>query len=250
MRQRNIVYSAIVFMGLILVGYVYIYQIQPFPAFWNDALIDFTFPLGALLPAIAVTAVLLCYRKDDKPYAIWFFFAIGMWAWVFAETIYACLEVILGDTPPPGWADVFWLLGYGLIAFSLYKQYQLIAKEKIGVWIPITISIGVILLSPAMLFIFQIPLSNESLIAYLYPLVDFAICIVAFRLYILLGGGNLSRPWISLFVLGIADAIWAWQAAGGGTGVGVVSTTTYLAAYLILTIGFLQQYLLLRLGPE
>lgn len=250
MRQRTIVYSAIVFVGLILAGYVYIYQAQPFPLPSNDYIIYFAFPFGALFPAIAVTAVLLSYQKDDKPYEIWQFLAIGLWVWVFAETIFAYLEVVLDDTPPPGLAEVCWLLGYGLIAFSLYKQYQLITKEKIAAWKPIAISLGVILLSPLLLFIFEIPFSLKDFIAYLYPLVDFAICIAALRLYILFGGGRLSRPWVGLFVLGIADAISAWQTATNVEGGQVFSTTIYLAAYFILAIGFLRQYLLLHFGPE
>lgn len=253
MRQRQITYIAIIFAVAILAGYVYIYRNTPLSGDWNDILVSATDPFVTLLAAISVTAVLSCYRKDDKPYGVWLFFTVGMWFWVLAESAFAYLSFIAGDSPPPGVSDVLWFIGYGLLAVAMYCQYQLVAKAKIPLWRPVAISMGVILLTPLLLFIFNIPLSLKSFVDYLYPVVDFAICIVSFRLYVVFGGGKLSRPWMGLFLLGIADAIWAWLALSGGDladKFGVIGDTTYVAAYLILAIGFLRQYLLLHFGPE
>ena len=253
MQQRNLLYIAISAALVILAGYVYVYQVSPLATNWNDILIAATDPFVSLLAGISVTAVLLCYQRDDKPYVIWLFFTVGIWFWVFAETLYAYIEFSSGEVPPTGWSDLFWFIGYGLLAVAIYLQYQLVANTKIAFWKPIAISFGVILSTACVLFLLNIPLSMESFVGYLYPVVDFAICIVAFILYRAFGGGKLSRPWIGLFVMGVADAIWAWQAAGGGDQadiVSLVSDTTYVLSYLILAIGFLRQYLLLRLGPE
>lgn len=253
MRQQHITYISIIMAVAILAGYVYIYQATPLPGDWNDILVSAADPFVTLLAALSVTGVLLCYQKNDKPYLIWLYFTIGMWFWVFAEATFAYLSFILEDAPPPGVSDVLWFIGYGALAVALYYQYQLVVKEKIALWKPIVISLAVILFCPLLLLLLQIPIELQSFVDYLYPIVDFAICIVSFRLYIVFGGGKLSRPWMGLFLLGIADAIWAWLALSGGEPVdkyGIIGDAMYVAAYLILAIGFLRQYLLLRFGPE
>lgn len=253
MQQRSILYLAIVFALAILVGYTYVYQVGPLSENWNDVLVYAADPFVTLLAAVSVTAVLFCYRRDDKPYLIWLYFTISMWFWVFAEAAFAYLSFILGDAPPPGVSDLLWFLGYGTLVIALYYQYQLVAKEKIALWKPVAVSICVVLLTPLLLLLLNIPISLKSFVDYLYPVVDFAICIVSFRLYIVFGGGKLSRPWMGLFLLGIADSIWAWLALSGGDladQFSIIGDATYVAAYLILAIGFLRQYLLLRFGPE
>jgi hypothetical protein len=253
MQQRNILFLATIFALAVLAGYIYVYQVGPFSETWNNILIYAADPFVTLLAAISVTAVLLCYRKKDKPYLIWLYFTIGLWFWVFAEATFGYLSFVLEDSPPPGISDVLWFIGYGALAVALYYQYQLVVKEKIALWKPIAISIAVILFCPLLLLLINIPIELKSFVDYLYPIVDFAICIVSFRLYIVFGGGKLSRPWMGLFVLGIADAIWAWLALSGGDladQYGIIGDSIYVAAYLILALGFLRQYLLLRFGPE
>jgi hypothetical protein len=253
MRQRNLLYFATLIALAILAGYIYIYQAAPFSEDWNNILLYAADPFVTLLAAISVNAVLLYYQKDDKPYPVWWFFTVGMWIWFVAETIYAVLSFISGDVPPSGWADVFWFIGYGLISVALYYQYQLLRKTKNG-WLKlILIWVGLILLTPLILILFRSEFSTENFLDYLYPIVDFAICIVSFRLYMVFGGGKLSRPWMGLFVLGISDAIWAWLVASGAyqnDSLSILTDASYVAAYLILALGFFRQYLLLRFGPE
>jgi hypothetical protein len=245
-------------MVAILAGYVFVYQVGPFSEDTNSFVLNLADPFAALLAAISLTAVLLHYRKEDKPYPIWLYFAIGMWAWVLAESIWSFIDFTSGEVPPVGIPDVFWLIGYALLSIALYKQYQLISHTKIAWWKVVAVWAGIMLVVLVGLFLAHIEFTLENFMNYLYPAIDFALCIAALRLFMAFGGGKLSRPWIGLFVMGISDFIWAWLNATGqyqassdaGTWLSVFTDTTYVAAYLMLAIGFLMQYLLLRFGPE
>lgn len=249
MHQRNITYIAIVVAVAFLLGYIYIYQYSPFSEDINSILLYLADPIASLLAAVSLTAVWLCYQRDDKPYAVWVFFTLGGWFWFIAETIYSVLSYQLNDYPPLGWADISWFVGYALVSLALYHQYQILQKTKNAVWVLVGTWVGLLLLTPLILLVLQSEFTIENLVAYLYPVVDFAICLVSLRLYMVFGGGKLSRPWIGLFVLGISDAIWAWQYAAGADS-NIYADASYVAAYLILALGFFRQYLLLRFGPE
>ncbi len=258
MRRRGILSLSVVFMVAILAGYVFVYQTSPFPEEWNSFLINLADPFTALLGAIAVTAVLLSYGKEDKPYSVWLYFTIGMWAWVLAESVWSFIDFTTGVVPAIGLPDVFWFIGYGVLALALRSQYQLVYQTKISWWKLAAIWAGLLLADWVILWIVGSPFTTENFVNYFYPLIDFALCVASIRLFMTFGGGKLSRPWIGLFALGISDAVYAWLNATGqyqassdaGTWLSIFTDTTYVAAYLILAIGFLMQYLLLRLGPE
>ncbi len=255
--RRIIVSISIAFMVAILAGYVFVYQNSPFSDDLNKFLLDLADPFAALLAAISVTAVLFYYRKEDKPYPVWLYFILGMWAWVLAESIWSWIDFTSGQSPNIGLPDVFWLIGYGFLTIALRSQYQLVYRTKIAWWKVIAVWAGIVLAVLAV-FLARVEFTLENFVNYLYPAIDFALCIVSFRLFMAFGGGKLSRPWLGLFVMGVSDFIWAWLQATGqykassdaGTWLSVFTDTTYVAAYLILAIGFLMQYLLLRFGPE
>lgn len=256
MSQRNITYLAIAFAIAFVAGYIYIYQFSPFSEEWNNILIYLADPISSLLAAVGVTAVLMCYNRSDKPFAVWWFFALGAWFWVAAESYYSYMSFVMGDAPSVGPADWLWFIGYGLISLAMYYQYQLIQKISHGILKLIGIWVLLILLTTLLVLVI-VPRGDvvgfvefDNVIAYLYPVLDFAICLVSFRLYIVFGGGKLSRPWIGLLVLGISDALWAALVAYRPDQSSIISDASYVAAYLILAIGFLRQFLLMRLGPE
>ena len=256
--RHNVIYLSIVLMVAILAGYVFVYQSGPFSEDWNNFLIIISAPFSATLAAVGLTAVLRYYTKKDKPYPVWLYFTIGMWVWVLAESIWAYLYLSSLEVPAFGLADVLWFVGYGMITTVLHSQYQLVYQTKISWWKVAAIWVGMLLLALAVLALFQSEFTFENFIAYLYPVIDFTLCILSLRLFVTFGAGKLSRAWIGLFVLGISDATWAWLDVTGqyqassdaGTWLSVFADTTYFAAYLILAIGFLMQYLLLRFGPE
>jgi hypothetical protein len=250
MTQRNITYLSFVVAAVFLAGYIYVYQFEPFSEGWNNILVYLADPISSLLAAIGVTAVLTCYTRNDKPYAVWCFFALGLWFWVAAESYYSYVSYVSGEAPSVGVADGVWFIGYGLVSLAMYYQYQVIQKVKNGILKLIGIWALLILLTPVLLLVIGMEVNTDNVVAYLYPVMDFAICLVSFRIYMVFGGGKLSRPWIGLLVLGISDALWAALVAYQPDQSSIISDASYVAAYLILAIGFLRQFLLMRLGPE
>lgn len=249
-NQRNITYLAIAFAVVFLAGYIWIYQFEPFSEEWNNILVYLADPISSLLAAIGVTAVLTCYTKSDKPYAVWWFFALGAWFWFAAESYYSYVSYISGEAPAIGPADGLWFIGYGLVSLAMYYQYQVIQKINHGILKLIGIWVLLILLTPVLVLVIGVEVNADNVVAYLYPVLDFAICLVSLRIYMVFGGGKLSRPWVGLLVLGISDALWAALVAYQPDQSSIISDASYVAAYLILAIGFLRQFLLMRLGPE
>ena len=80
MQRRTITYIALVLLVAILAGYVYIYQVGPFSDQLNTFLIAIADPFAALLAALAVTAVLFCYSREEKIYPVWLYLTVAMWA--------------------------------------------------------------------------------------------------------------------------------------------------------------------------
>jgi hypothetical protein len=258
MQRRIILYLSLVFMVAILAGYVFVYQTSPFLDEWNNFLLTWAAPFSAALAAVGSAVVLRYYSKKDKPYLVWLYFTIGMWVWVLAESVWSYLFFTTGEVPILGLSDALWFVGYGLLTAALHSQYQLVYQKKISWWKVAGVWVGMMALTPAILVLFQSEFTLENFVAYLYPVIDFVLCVASFRLFVTFGAGKLSRPWIGLFVLGISDSVYAWLEVTGqyqassdaGTWLSLLADTTYVAAYLILAIGFLIQYLLLRLGPE
>src|SRR5262245_35013071 len=120
--MRNKIISLSIVLALIIVaGYAFVYQNSPFSDEWNSFLVNAAAPFAAGLAAIALTAVLLCYNKKDRPYPVWLFFTIGMWVWVVAESIWGYLFFTTGDVPALGLADILWFAGYVTLTVALHS---------------------------------------------------------------------------------------------------------------------------------
>jgi hypothetical protein len=263
MRQRTILFLAFACLLALLAGYVYIYQTGPFSQEWNDSLLLAADPLGALLAALAVTAVLSCYRRADRTYVVWLCFTIAIWSWSLGEITYSALSLLNGELPRLSLADVFWFVGNGFFSIALRSQYQLVYQTRISWLRLIAIWVGMLAVAAAALllvgrFLTADQFTFDNFVEYLYAVVDFGMCLASIRLFMTFGAGKLARPWLALLVMGISDTMYALLTASGqyqvssdaGTWLSVFTDTSYLAAYLLFGFGFLAQYLLLRFGPE
>lgn len=125
-------------------------------------------------------------------------------------------------------------------------------------WVLGLLWLGVILLTALAIVLTGNIVNAPNMVEFCYAIADFALGLAAMRLLIAFGGGKLSRPWVGLLVLGISDGLYAWAYATGmyafsasqGSILSMLIDSIYVAAYLVLTVGFLSQWLLLRLGPD
>jgi len=256
-RRTLMKLSAYVIAAALLANYIYIYQTYPFEGSWNDIILSAITVLAAAFAAFIATLAFFHYDKDDQPRVIWKNLMIACWLWVVGEIIWGYYYVTLGEVPP-SIADVSWTLGFIYFTLALYYQHSLVTASKklyyrniaIGSWI-VTLLIPFVVIP-----ILSIAWSLRAYIDFWYPFADLAVGIAGMMLVFTFQGGTLMRPWIGLVVFAFADVLYAWAEQSGlyawstqnNNLLTLFIDSSYLAAYLILALGFLGHFLFLRYG--
>jgi hypothetical protein len=241
----------------LFISYIVFYQFAPLGAPYDNLVLNSITSFASLIVAGVSTAIFLHYVPGDHPRKIWKHIMIACWLWFAAEVIWQVYAFLLEEVPSPGFADLGWVLGFVFFTFALYYQYSAIKPAHvetvriyaIGTWI-------VILLIPLLLLTLWGAFTIEDYIDFYYPFADLAVGIAGLALVFIFRGGALMRPWIGLMVFGISDLLYAWAekthmyawSVENGNILSLVIDSSYLAAYLILAIGFLGHWMLLRRG--
>jgi hypothetical protein len=256
--SRNLVLAFILFAALSIGLYIYFYQFSELSDEQNDLILNLLALLAPLSSAIFATMIFLNFEPGDKPREVWKHLTIFIWLWTVGEFIWAGYLIFVGDVPLPSVGDGFWLAGFVFLTIALRKQYQAVTLKTVPLLQILAIWAGVFVLTYLVLLLVQAEASLGNYLEFWYAVADFAAGIAAIRIFLAFRGGRLSRPWIGLFVLGLSDSIYAWLIATGmyamssaeGNLVSLVADTTYMAAYLVLAIGFLATYLTLKHGLD
>lgn len=258
-RFSPLAITRIAAFGCILwvVLYAFIYYTYPFEGGWNDILLNAILSTSAMVPALTASVIYLIYQPDDAPRAIWLHLAIGCWLWFFAEVTWSILNYQLGEVPTPSFADVCWVLGFVFFTFAFYRQYRLVYPGQKSMVFYTAIAVWVIvLLLPLVALTTTGSLTLSAYIDYFYPPADFAVGIAGLALVFVFRGGMLTRSWVGLMVFGISDLLYAWAEQSGlyawsaenNSMLTLGIDVAYLAAYLILAIGFIGHWALLHYG--
>lgn len=173
--------------------------------------------------------------------------AAGLLLWVCAESIWAYIEIVIGEKAPfPSIADALWLAAYGGFGYHLFalskffgkgvKRYK-IAIVSIGMAIMCYYYVSNIISSSA-----SDPTATPTVIAIsiAYPVFDAILFIPAIVIVLNSGRGKLtSIPWIFIawIILGIADSMLGFVQLTGFQGGTTFVTMTYNAAYLAFAAG-------------
>lgn len=256
-RRTSLIYSLLVAL-ILLSGYIIVYQLSPFQPPWNDIFLNVTTAISAAFAAGIATLIFLHYETDDMPRVVWKYLMIGCWLWFAGEVFWAYFAITLGEVPV-GLADWSWVFGFVCFTFALYYQYSLITPIKKDFYRNTAIvSWMVVLLIPLAIAYFSNSLTLRTYIDFFYPAADLAVGIAGVLLIFSFQGGQLMRPWIGLVVFGITDFFFAWAEQAGlyswssenNNLLTLTIDASYLAAYLILALGFLGQWVLLRYGIQ
>jgi hypothetical protein len=154
-------------------------------------------------------------------------------------------------------ADAGWAVGYIFFAIAIFYQYALIlpAQQKRIRNVIYGVSAAVLVLPLLALSVMHI-FTLENYVNYFYPVTDLAIGISGLMLVYFFRGGMLTRPWVGMVVFGISDFFYAWAVQAGlyewsvqnGNLFTLFADSTYLFAYLFLTLGFVHQWVLINYG--
>jgi len=238
-------------------GYVFIYQVAPFEGSINDTVLNSLTALAALFAAIVSSVIFFHYQPEDHPRTVWLNLALGAWLWFLSEAIWGWINFISGESPPLSVADIGWVAGFIFFTIAIYHQYSLISpswKNRTrniiyGVW-------GFSLVAPLLVLSILHIYTFENYVNYFYPIADLGVGIAGLLLVYFFRGGMLMRPWLGMVVFGISDFLYAWAEQTGVYAWSVANNnlltlvidSSYLAAYLILGMGFFGHWILINYG--
>jgi hypothetical protein len=249
---------AYIFSTILLVGYIAIYQGLLFPEPWSTIILNVVTVLASGFAAVMATLVLKYYEKDEAPHKIWQNLMIACWLWFAGEVLWGLYILFFGEAPM-GIFDIAWVIGFVYFTLALYYQHSIVAPSKkvflrnvaIAAWI-------VVLLLPLPVVFFTKDATFQTYLDFFYPFADLAVGIAGLLLIFTFQGGAMMRPWIGLVVFGVTDFLYAWAeqsgvyawSVGEGNLLSLFIDTSYTAAYIILALGFLAHWSLLRYGIE
>lgn len=247
--------------ALVVLLYFVVYYFEPFPSLVNDWLLNIFTVFAAVFAAVAVGLVWRSYAPADKPYQVWRSFALGFVAWSAAEMVWSFYNLGNVEVPVPNVADGLWYLGYLFFTIGFIRQYRIAYQTKAWfewgsaalVWaVVLGLTIGTTLL------INEGQLSLPALVDISYPFADLALIVFALGLVWAFRGGAFARPWLSMVVFALSDGLYAWLVQTGayawsvdtGNPLSLAADGLYLAAYLVIGLGFFSQYHLLHNLPK
>lgn len=248
---------AILVSLLLLATYAFIYQLIPFPGKWNDILLSVINFLASLSTSIVAILVLRSFHAGDRPRQIWIHLVIGFACWSLSEIIWGIYYASGIEIPIPSSADLFWYAGYIFFTLALVAQYRVINRSITAagaLFAVIVIYLLVAINTLGLVAITSAPFTLVSIVNYSYPVLDLALGISALILLISLRGGIQALPWIGMFFFSVADVLYAFlvesglyaKASESGNVLSLVADTTYIAAYFVVTLGFLNYLLFMR----
>lgn len=249
---ESIMIGASLLAAGILAAYAYVYRNAPLPGNGNDLVTSGLTIFAAVFAAINATLVYRSYRSEDVPRIIWQNFALGIWMWAIGEAIWYFYYLTAGDVPSPSLSDLAWNAGYVFLTIAFYKQYRLFFRTPsrqartvaLGAWAS-ALAVAFLLHS-----IFGRP-AGAAFFDYFYPVADLTCGVIALHMLWVFHGGAMVRPWIGIFAFTLSDAAYAWLEQSGlyasaSSSLALAVDLVYIAAYLILAIGFLGQYILVH----
>ena len=175
--------------------------------------------------ALGLALITVYRQKLDGLYGKTFAsLAIGLTLWFIAESVWTYFELGLHiKTPFPSIADLFWLTGYGFLAYHLYRIYNFVRIETIKPAVVIVVSIATaIILGLVVNLIISISDQDHDpnnmvllLVGIAYPILDGILLVPAVVVLWTVRDGQLANThWLlislSLLVIITADSGFAY----------------------------------------
>jgi hypothetical protein len=255
-KLNKITWTITLTTSLVILGlYIWLYQYEPLPEYWNLLVLDLLSALLAIAAAITGTLLFRQFERGEKPRLIWVWFTLGWWSWALGElagTVYDIFKFSYGDLSV---FDIFWTVGYFCFGLALFIQYRHIygpgTKFKLTNYLLMVVLALLVTLGLTQ-FALRVGLGQDQswfsvYLAIFYPVCDFFIGLAALWLSFLFGTGSWGRPWWALIVFAIADALNIFLWIGGDKLVGdnasnlldLISSVLYNLGYIAAIFGLL-----------
>lgn len=235
--------------------YIWVYLQSPFSDFTNRLVLNGVTVFAAAFCAIMLFLLVRNFQADEPARKIWFLFAIAISLWVAGELLWAYYNLTIEEVPALSAADWFWAAGYVFLTWSILKQYQLVFPGHINRmrFIALGIWLFMLLLTTYIVVVNEPEHFWEDFLVFFYPTGDFFIAVSALALVFIFRSGQLARPWLSLFVFVVSDALYLWATTSGSYDfamsadvTSLLVDTVYLLAYTVLGWGVFNQFLLMH----
>ncbi|RPH62106.1 MAG: hypothetical protein EHM81_02890 [Chloroflexi bacterium] len=260
MNRKQLHYLGGAYAVLVLLSYTIVYYLEPFGEFFDQVLRDSLTVLVALACTFILLLVLSFYQHGEPPRRIWIYFAIALGLWTLGELVWGIYDVVAGEVPDLSIADGAWAIGYVFFTLALVSQYRLIFFDttRKPTWVATGIWFAALALTSVVLALVKSETFFVDFLLYFYPFGDLAVGITALIMVIKFRRGSLARPWLSLFAFVFSDSLYIWAVSYGAydwTGasentITLIVELVYMAAYLFMGWGLLQQYITLRFGAS
>ncbi len=160
-------------------------------------------PILALLVTILAISLMRQVSQSPRARTLWIGLILGWGFWTIAEVIWTVAFLQGQEAPYPGWADLFWCIGYFFLYLALLlrsrsntgrisRMNQLILVLISFVLIGFTI-VGLLL---PIIQAYDPSLLLESIIDLFYPLADMVLLILALRILFSANKGSFSQSWL------------------------------------------------------
>jgi len=257
----RIVWLARILAVLMLAAYVVIYWYEPFTESVNNFLSNFFSQIASLFAAVMATLIWGRYEPDDAPKRIWGNFSTGLWLWFAGEISWGYINLTSGEVSV-GAPDVFWVISYFFLGQALLFQYKIL-NQPTARMLTSRVLLALVALAILLLLIFKFLGANtqqmvvlDTLVNAFYPAADILLAGIALWLARNFAGGAFARPWLGLLVFSFSDLLYAWLDFSGmytwsvdqGNLLSTITDVSYFAAYLVLGLGVLAQWLFLKYG--
>ena len=146
-------------------------------------------PFLALLVTILAISLMKQISQSPRARTLWIGLILGWGLWTIAEGIWTIAFLQGHEAPYPGWADLFWCIGYFFLYLALWLRSRSITNKigRVDLIIMVLFSlliigftIGGILLPIIQAYDPSVLL--ESVLNLFYPLADTVLLILAFRI--------------------------------------------------------------------
>ncbi|WXG43482.1 MAG: hypothetical protein WED04_05495 [Promethearchaeati archaeon SRVP18_Atabeyarchaeia-1] len=241
-KEETILGSTWYLVPLLLAAYVFtIYLIQPLAAEnMGSYVVSLT---NVAFTALGAVMFLVVAKRFGwlrvKPGQITIAMSLGLVFWTLAEFTFMDYEII-GESPFPSLADVFYVAGYLMFLIALFMNIRTIkmkfSSAMLAVWVALSATALVLIAYFAVLPIIQAGIDVTTAVALMYPILDLLIVVLVLVILLKFRSGEVAKPW-GFLILGFI-----LQAVGDTFFEYAQYTGTYTMAYhpadMILSLGY------------